>query len=99
MYGIRPGIVTISSKFDLFFVNTLALPVNSGVLFHVVLVILFFILAIRSTLDTSEPKKTAIFSFAALFLSGIWVLSASGILNLIMLAVLAGSVWYISGKK
>src|SRR5664280_3815583 len=30
MYGIRPGVVTIASKFDLFFVNTLGLPILSG---------------------------------------------------------------------
>ena len=34
MYGIMPGVVTISSKFDWFFVNTLGLPSNSGMVFH-----------------------------------------------------------------
>ncbi len=99
MYGIMPGIVKISSKFDLFFVNTLGLPINSGVLFHIVLVALFFILAIRSTLNTSNPKKAAILSCTALFLSGIWVLSGSGVFNLLMFAFLAGAVWYVSGKS
>jgi Protein of unknown function (DUF2723) len=99
MYGIRPGIVTISSKFDLFFVNTFHLPVNSGVLFHMALVILFFILAVRSTLNNSDQKKIAVFSFTALLLSGIWVLTDSGLFNFIMLVVLAGSVWYVSGKS
>ena len=37
MYGIRPGVVTIASKFDLFFVNSLGLPVISGLLFHMAL--------------------------------------------------------------
>jgi hypothetical protein len=99
MYGIMPGLVTISTKFDLFFVNTLGLPVNSGVLFHVILIVLFFILAIRATLKNSNLKTTAGLSFAALFLSGIWVLSGSALLNLIMVAALAGSVWFISGKS
>ncbi len=99
MYGIRPGIVTISSKFDLFFVNSLNLPVDSGLLFHMALVIIFFVLAIRSTLNSSSTRKTALFSFGALFLSGIWVLSESVVFNLLMLVVLAGSVWYISDKN
>jgi len=43
MYGIRPGVVTISSKFDLFFVNSLGLPVLSGLLFHIALIIIFFV--------------------------------------------------------
>jgi len=37
MYGIMPGIVTISTKFDWFFVNSLGLPANSGMIIHVVL--------------------------------------------------------------
>jgi hypothetical protein len=99
MYGIMPGIVTISSRFDLFFVNSLGLPVNSGMIVHIALVILFFILAIRSTLNNSNAKRIALFSFGALFLSGIWVLSGSPVLNLLMLGVLAGAVWYVSGKS
>jgi hypothetical protein len=99
MYGIMPGVVTISSKFDLFFVNTVGLPVNTGVLIHIILIALFFVLAIRATLNNLNSKKIAAFSFAALFLTGIWILSESTVFNLIMLAALAGSVWYISGKS
>jgi hypothetical protein len=99
MYGIRPGIVTISSKFDLFFVNSLGLPIKSGILFHMALVILFFVLAIRSTFNDSNFKKTAFLSFGALFLTGVWVLSESVVFNLLIILLLAGSVWYISGKS
>jgi len=47
MYGIMPGVVTISSKFDLFFVNTLGLPSNSGMVFHVILLAILFIFAVK----------------------------------------------------
>ena len=47
MYGIMPGVVTISSKFDLFFVNTLGLPANSGMVFHIILVAVLFIFAVK----------------------------------------------------
>jgi MFS family permease len=99
MYGIRPGVVTIASKFDLFFVNSLGLPALSGVLFHMALIIIFFVLAIKSTIDGSNLKKTAILSFGALFLSGIWLLSGSIVFNLLMILLLAVSVWIISGKS
>jgi hypothetical protein len=99
MYGIRPGIVTISSKFDLFFVNSLGLPIKSGILFHMALVILFFVLAIRSTFNDSNFKKTAFLSFGALFLTGVWVLSESIVFNILIIILLAGFVWYISGKS
>jgi hypothetical protein len=96
MYGIRPGVVIISSKFDLFFVNTLGLPVLSGLMVHMGLIILFFALSIKSTIDGSSPKKTAVFSFIALSLSGIWILSSSTVFNLLMIVLLAVSVLIIS---
>lgn len=99
MYGIMPGIVTISSRFDLFFVNSLKLPVNSGMLFHVILVGVFFVLALRATLNNSSAKKTSILTIAALFFSGIWVLTGSTLFNLIAFIVIAGSVWYFFGKN
>src|ERR1035437_717132 len=99
MYGIRPGVVTIASKFDLFFVNTLELPILSGLLFHIALIIIFFVLAIKSTIDGSNLKKTAILSFIALFISGIWLLSGSIIFNLLMIILLAVAVWIISEKN
>ncbi len=44
MYGIMPGVVTISSKFDWLFINTLGLPVNAGMIFH--MIILFTLLGL-----------------------------------------------------
>jgi hypothetical protein len=99
LYGIMPGIVKIASKFDLFFVNTIGFPVNMGVLVHMLLVILLFVLAIRATLNNSTEKKTAVLSILALFFSGIWVLTESTIFNLLVLAVISGFVWYIAGKN
>ncbi|MCD6367393.1 MAG: DUF2723 domain-containing protein, partial [Bacteroidales bacterium] len=39
MYGIIPGVVKIASKFELFFVNGIGLPYNSGVIIFSLLVI------------------------------------------------------------
>ena len=99
LFALIPGIVTISAKADLFFVNTLGMPVNSGMLFHVILVAVFFILAIRSTLKSDGSVKAAILAGAALLLSGIWVVSGSGVLNLLVLATLGWLVWYVTEKN
>jgi len=99
MYGIMPGLVTISTKFDQFFVNTLKLPYNSGMIFHVVLIIIFFVLATRATLNSSGMKKTAILAISALFLTGIWVVSKSDVFNIIILIGVAGFIWYITEKN
>ncbi len=99
MYGIMPGIVKISTRFDLFFVNVLGLPMNSGMIFHMILVVAFFVLAIRGTLKNASLKNLSFLSFAALLLSGIWVLTSSALLNLVVLGAVTFAVWYFARKN
>ncbi len=99
MYAIIPGIVVISSKFDLFFVNTLGLPVNSGMLVHVLLIVVLFILAVRSVLNSSNNIRNAILAASALFFTGVWIISDSGFLNILVLAAISGGVWFLAGKS
>jgi hypothetical protein len=99
MYGIMPGVVTISSKFDLFFVNTLGLPVNSGMVFHVLLLAILLIFAVKFSFTSSNTKKNSAFAIAALFLTGIWIVSGSAFLNIIVLLCVSGVVWYLAGKN
>ena len=99
LFGMIPGIVKISTRFDLFFVNSMGLPVNSGMIFHVILLIVFFILAIRATLKNSGPRTTLVFSFLALFLSGLWVATGSAFFNLVILSAVALFSWYYTSKN
>ena len=84
MYGIMPGVVTISSKFDLFFVNTLGLPANSGMVFHILLLAVLLIFAVKFSFSSTNNTKNAAFAIAALFFTGIWVISGSAFLNIIV---------------
>ncbi|MCE5345986.1 MAG: DUF2723 domain-containing protein [Bacteroidales bacterium] len=99
MYGIMPGVVTISSKFDWFFVNTLGLPSNSGMIFHFVLLVVAFIFAVRFSFTSANTTKNTAFSIAALFLTGIWVISSSAFINILLLFIISGIVWYLSSKS
>jgi len=99
MYGIMPGVVTISSKFDLFFVNTLGMPSNSGMIFHVLLLAVLFVFAVKFSFSSTNIIKNAVFAIVALFLTGIWVISGSAILNILALIAISGVVWYIAGKS
>ncbi len=99
MYGIMPGVVTISSKFDWFFVNTLGLPSNSGMLFHVILVAVLFIFAVKFSYSSTSRIKNGVFAIAALFFTGIWVISGSAILNILALLIVSGIIWYMAGKS
>jgi len=99
MYGIMPGIVTISLKLDLFFVNKLGLPANSGMVFHMILLIVLFIFAVKLSFSSTNTTKTAIFAISALFLAGIWVISGSALLNILILLIVSGVIWYLAGKN
>jgi hypothetical protein len=99
MFGIMPGVVTISSKFDQFFVNTLSLPPNSGMTFHIILLAVLFILSVRFSFSSSNATKNALFAISALFFVGIWIISDSAILNILVLSLISGLVWYLSRKS
>jgi hypothetical protein len=99
MYGIMPGVVTISSKFDLFFVNTLGLPSNSGMIFHVILLTGLFIAAVKFSYSSANIAKNSAFSISAFFFTGIWIISGSGFLNILILIIISGIIWYLAGKS
>jgi hypothetical protein len=99
MYGIMPGVVTISSKFDWFFLNTLGLPSNSGMIFHIILVVVLFIFAVKFSFSSANRVKNGVFAIGALFFTGIWVISGSTVLNILALLIISGIIWYMAGKS
>jgi hypothetical protein len=99
IYGIMPGVVTLSTWLDLFFVNTLGLPHNSGMIFHFIILIVFFIFAIKTSLSSKERGRNAFLGTVAMMLTGIWVISGSAFLNILVLAGLVLLIWYIAGKS
>ena len=98
LFGLIPGIVRFSSGFDMFFVNSLGLPVNSGAIFHILIVVAFFVLALRASVRDAKQNLTALFAILALFFSGIWILSDSVFLNILILAGVVFATWYISSR-
>jgi hypothetical protein len=98
IWGILPGLVKISCRLDLFFVNTLGLPANSGVIFHMIILATVFFLAIRLTLNSGDKIKNGIFAIGALFLTGVWIVTASAFFNILMLVLIAVFTWRIAGK-
>jgi hypothetical protein len=99
MWGIIPGIVVISCRIDLLFVNSFKLPVNSGMIFHMILLAVLFIFGIRYSLRPGNNLKTGIIAVGALFFTGIWVVSESGFINVLILLVVSVITWYFSSRK
>jgi hypothetical protein len=98
MYGIMPGVVTISEKFDIFFVNKLGMPANSGMVVHVVILAALLILAVKYSYSSENTTKNAAFAIAALFFAGIWVVSGSALFNIIVLIAVGTGTWLLAGK-
>jgi hypothetical protein len=99
MYGIMPGVVTISLYSDLFFVNTLGLPPNSGMIIHMVVLAVALVLAVKFSFSSDKTKKNTIFAVAALFFTGVWVISGSAVLNILVLILISGFTWYLAQKN
>ncbi len=99
MYGIMPGVVTISSKFDLFFVNTLGLPPNSGMVIHMLILTILLVFAVMSSIRSANISRNTILSVSALYFTGIWLISGSFFLNLLVLTAVSVIIWYIAGNN
>lgn len=99
MWGIMPGVITISTKLDLFFVNTLGLPANSGMIFHFILLILLFVTAIKLSLNSGDNLKNGIVAILAIFFTGVWIVSGSAFFNILLLGIISGFVYYIASKN
>ena len=96
MYGIIPGIVAVSSKFELLFINNLGMPYNTGVIVHILMLAALVILSVRFTMRGSGSIRLALVTFSAVFLTGLWILSDSIFLNILILLAIAYFVWTLS---
>ncbi len=63
MYGIIPGTVTFAAYFDLFFVNVLHLPFNTGVLFFFIFLLSTFAFFIYRTYQREKVLANTILTF------------------------------------
>jgi hypothetical protein len=99
MYGIIPGIFRIMSRFELFFVNSVGMPLESGMYIHLFLLITALLLSVWYTFSHEDARKGFILSGLTLLLSGIWILTESWLVNIIFLAGIIYSAYYISTHK
>ena len=65
LYGVVPGIITVSGWFELLFVNTLGCPFNTGEIIYIVLLVAIVIWAIyESYVDKSFKRQNISFVLA-----------------------------------
>ncbi|MDH6343262.1 hypothetical protein M2480_001251 [Parabacteroides sp. PFB2-12] len=90
MYGVVQGLVEVCGWFELFFVNTLGMPYNSGVFFYLIFLVAVVAWAIwetmRPTVNATRMKIAFILSIA---LMGIPFMGDGYILGILLIAALA----------
>ncbi len=96
MYGIIPGIFTVTSRFDLFFVNTIGMPVNSGMYIHLILLITALVLSVWYTFTHTDGRRGFVLTAMTLLLSGIWLLSGKLLLDIVILAGMVWGAWFLT---
>ena len=65
LYGVVPGIITVGGWFELFFVNTLGCPFNTGEIIYMILLIGIIIWAIYETFtDRSQLRQNLAFTLS-----------------------------------
>ena len=96
LYGVVPGIITVGGWFELFFVNTLGMPFNTGEYIYILLLIAVVLWAVYETQNASAKnwKRQNIAYLLSVGMLGIpfygfgW---SAAVIGIIVLALL----WYV----
>ena len=91
LYGIVPGIITVGGWFELFFVNVLGCPFNTGEIVYIILLVATVVWAIYESYSETNEKRSNISFVASFAMLGIpfygygWTAVAIGAVVLIAL--------------
>lgn len=94
LYGVVPGPITVGGWFELFFVNTLGCPFNTGLYVYIVLLVASLVWAIYETYADTNVKRQNVAFLLSFALVGIpffgygWSAFFIGVVILIIVGVL-----------
>ena len=98
LYGVVPGIITVGGWFELFFVNTLHMPFNTGLIVYIIVLTAVVLWAIYETYTNKSATRQNIAFLASVGMLGIpfygygW---SAVVIGVIVLAIL----WFILQRK
>ena len=98
LYGLEPGFVKMGQRFDLFFVNTLGMSFNSGVLVYAILLIAALAWALWELYTNKSDLRIKISFALSILLSGMLLIGDSWILPLILFIALCVYLFHKSMK-
>ncbi len=98
LYGLVPGIVTVGGWFELFFVNSLGMPFNTGLIVYIIVLVAIVIWAIYETYTNKSVVRQNIAFLASIAMLGIpfygygWSAVVVGI-------VILAALWFLLQRK
>lgn len=98
LYGIVPGVVKVGGWFELFFVNTLSMPFNTGLIIYIIFLAASIIWGVYESYQQKSKKRMNLSFILTIALLGIPFYghgASSIIIGIVVLAVLA---LYLFGK-
>ncbi len=93
LYGLVPGFVEISQAFELFFVNTLHLGYNMGVLIYAIILVAVLIWCVKSLYAQKSIAQVRVSFLLSVVLSGIPFIGSSWLIPVVIIAGLAAYLW------
>ena len=97
LWGLEPGFVELSGYFDLFAVNTLGLPYNTGVIIYALVTLAVFGFTLWQLHKGTSDQAMRVGFFLSVFISGIPFIGESMLIPLVILVALG--VWLFKFLK
>ena len=98
LYGVIPGIVTVGGWFELFFVNTLGMPFNTGVIVYLFILVGIVIWAIWESYTDKNPKRGNVAFLLSVGLLGI-PFYGFGISAVIIGAIVLSALYFLLKRQ
>ncbi len=96
MFGIIQGVPQVAGYFDLFFVNTLGLPFNSGLAFYIILLFVTLIATFAGIMSGRSTILVRVGFLCSVILMGIPFMGNGWVVPLVLIAALG---WYLFSRK
>ncbi len=98
LYGVVPGIIKVGGMFELFFVNTLGCPFNTGEIIYIFLLVAVVIWAIYESYGGNSPKRENISFLLSVAMLGV-PFFGHGVTAFIIGIVLLACIWFVINRK
>ena len=94
LYGVVPGIIKVGGWFELFFVNVLGCPFNTGEIIYIILLVAIVILAIYESYNNKNQKRENISFLLSVAMLGV-PFYGFGISAFIIGIIVLAALWFV----